>query len=198
MLQNRWGTLAAASVTACLMCSCGGGQLRSDGYSPYVERKVFTPEHTTLKDSVREFFGWRSPPVQPIAFPHNKHLAQGVECSVCHIGVRSGPVAGIPSDKLCMGCHEVLANDRPEVQKLAAYFNAGRDVPWERIYGFAPSAHVKFNHAPHIRAGIDCSACHGDLAKMSVAIKAVQINMGFCLRCHRARRVSTDCITCHF
>lgn len=190
--------LSLASATA-VFWSCGPrSKSASVSYSSLAERQVFTPEHPTITDSAREFFGWRASPVQPIAFPHNQHLAQGVDCVVCHTGVKQGPVAGIPSDKLCMGCHEVLATDRPEIQKLAAYFHAGRDVPWERVYGFAPSAHVQFNHAPHIRAGIDCSACHGNVSQMKVAVRAVEINMGFCLRCHRSRQVSTDCITCHF
>jgi len=43
-----------------------------------------------------------------------------------------------------------------------------------------------------------CSTCHGDVKNMTVAIRAVNLNMGFCLSCHRAKSVSTDCVTCHF
>jgi|SRR5215469_15982158 len=199
MLENRWGALVVILASAiAVLWACGDARLASNPYSSLKDGQVFTPEHRTITDSVREFFGWHASPVQPIAFPHNKHVAQGIDCSVCHAGVKNGPVAGFPSDKLCMGCHEVLASDRPEIKKLAVYFNAGQDVPWERVYGFAPSAHIKFNHAPHIRSGIDCSVCHGNVSRMNVAVRAVEINMGFCLRCHRSRQVSTDCITCHF
>jgi len=147
---------------------------------------------------VKEFVGWRATPVQPIAFPHSKHIANGVACTTCHVGVDKGAVAGIPSVKLCMTCHEFFATDRPEIKKLAASFNSGRDISWQRVYGFARSAHVKFNHSPHIRAGIDCSRCHGDVASMTVVVRAVDINMGFCTKCHREKQASTDCVTCHF
>ena len=199
MPQNRSGMLGLvlASVTTVILCSCS--HLRS-AHDDHVssESQIFTPEHPTVTDAVKEFVGWQATPVQPIAFPHSKHIANGIACITCHIGVNKGAVAGIPSIKLCMGCHEVFATDRPEVKKLTAYYNSGLDISWQRVYGFASSAHVKFNHSPHIRAGIDCSHCHGDIASMTVAVRAVKIDMGFCIRCHRAKRVSTDCVTCHF
>lgn len=199
MPQNRWGMpgLVLASVTAVILCSCSHPRSAHDDHA-LSERQVFTPQHPTVAAAVKEFVGWRATPVQPIAFPHNKHIANGVGCTTCHTGVDKGAVAGIPSVKLCMGCHEVLATDRPEVKKLTASYNSGLDISWLRVYGFAPSAHVKFNHSPHIRAGVDCSRCHGDVAKMTVAVRAVKIDMGFCIRCHREKQVSTDCVTCHF
>jgi hypothetical protein len=199
MPQNRSGILAVvlASVTVVTLSSCSDPKaVDNDRVSS--ESQIFTPEHPTVADAVKEFVGWRATPVQPIAFPHNKHIANGVACMTCHIGVDKGAVAGIPSVKLCMTCHEFFATDRPEVKKLTAYYNSGVDISWQRVYGFAQSAHVKFNHSPHIRAGIDCSSCHGDLANMTVAVRAVEINMGFCIKCHRAKQASTDCVTCHF
>ncbi len=199
MPQNRWGMLAfvLASVTGAILCSCNHPRSTQDDHA-LSESQNFTPQHPTVADAVKEFVGWRATPVQPIAFPHSKHIANGIGCMTCHIGVDKGPVAGIPSAKLCMGCHEVLASDRPEVKKLTAYYNSGLDISWQRVSGFATSAHVKFNHSPHIRAGIDCSRCHGDVAEMMVVVRAVKIDMGFCLSCHRAKQVSTDCVTCHY
>lgn len=186
-----------ALVTAVLLCSCSRPRSSNEGHA-LSRSQIFTPEHPTVSDAVREFIGWRATPVQPIAFPHSKHIASGIDCTTCHIAVDKGAVAGIPSVKLCMTCHEILATDRPEVKKLTAYYNSGLDISWQRVYGFAPSAHVKFNHSPHIRAGIDCSRCHGDLANMTVAVRAIKIDMGFCISCHRVKQVSTDCVTCHF
>lgn len=199
MPQNRSGmpALVLASVTTVILCSCSHPWSAHDNHVSS-ESQVFTPEHPTVADAVKEFVGWHSIPIQPIAFPHRIHLANGIDCINCHIGVAKSAVAGIPSIKLCMGCHEVFATDRPEVKKLTAYYNSGLEISWQRVYGFASSAHVKFNHSPHIRAGIDCSRCHGDVANMTVAVRAVKIDMGFCIRCHRAKQVSTDCVTCHF
>lgn len=200
MPKNRSGMAALVLVSVAapvILSSCAQPGSAQEGGAPS-RSQVFTPEHSTVGAAVREFVGWRATPVQPIAFPHSRHIANGIGCTICHTGVNQGAVAGIPSVKLCMGCHEVFATDRPEVKKLTAYYNSGRDIAWQRVYGFAPSAHVKFNHSPHIRAGVDCSSCHGDLASMTVAVRAVNIDMGFCISCHRAKQVSTDCVTCHF
>jgi hypothetical protein len=159
---------------------------------------VFTVEHRSVGDAVKEFFGVRSTPVQPIAYTHKVHLAKGLQCTFCHAGVDQGPDARIPSVSLCMTCHQVIATDKPEIKKLAAYKARGEEVPWQRVYGFEPSAHVKFNHAPHIRAGVDCATCHGDLHAMTVAVRAVDHTMGFCVQCHKQNNASIDCVTCHF
>jgi hypothetical protein len=166
--------------------------------SPVPGATVFTPAHATAMDAVREFFGYRPTPVQPIAYTHKVHLANGLQCINCHVGVDQGPDARIPSVNFCMTCHQVIATDKPEIKKLAAYQARGEDIPWQRVYGFQPSAHVKFNHAPHIRAGADCSTCHGDMTKATVAERTVNHTMGFCVSCHRQEKAPTDCVTCHF
>ena len=159
---------------------------------------VFTLGHRSVADAVREFFGTRPKPVQPIAYTHKVHLANGMQCTDCHVGVDRGPDARIPSVNFCMTCHQVIATDKPEIKKLAAYKARGEDIPWQRVYGFEPSAHVKFNHAPHIRAGVDCSTCHGDMHTQTVAERKVDHTMGFCVSCHKQNNASIDCLTCHF
>ncbi len=159
---------------------------------------VFTPAHRTALDAVREFFDLRPAPVQPIAFPHNVHLSRGMRCTDCHTSVEQGPVASIPGVRLCMMCHQVIAADRPEIKKVAAYLSRGEDIPWQRVYLYTPSAHVVFNHRPHLRAGIDCKACHGDMTRQTTAVRAINVNMGYCLNCHKLKKASTDCTTCHY
>ena len=159
---------------------------------------VFTPEHQTAFSAVREYFGWRRTPVQPIAFSHQVHLQKGLRCVNCHAGVDRGPDARIPSVNFCMACHQTIATNKPEIQRIKSYRDRGEDVPWRRVYGFEPSAHVKFNHAPHIRAGVDCAACHGNMTTQTVATRQVNHTMGFCMDCHRQKSASTDCATCHY
>lgn len=159
---------------------------------------VFTPAHRTVGDAVREFFAVRPKPVQPIAYTHKVHLANGMQCTDCHVGVDQGPDARIPSVNFCMTCHQVIAVDKPEIKKLAAYRARGEDIPWQRVYGFEPSAHVKFNHAPHIRAEVDCAKCHGDMHTQTVAERKVDHTMGFCVECHKQQNAPVDCLTCHF
>lgn len=159
---------------------------------------IFTPAHRTLLDAFKDFFDAHAEPIQPVAYTHKVHQANGMQCTDCHTAVEKGPVAGIPSVKLCMTCHGVIAKDRPEIKKIAAYFARGEDVPWQRVYGFSPSAHVKFNHAPHIRAKIACQSCHGDMRQQTVAVRAVNLTMGYCIDCHKLKKASIDCTTCHF
>ena len=160
---------------------------------------VFSPAHRTVRSAISEFLNEHpAHPAQPIAFPHKTHLARGLQCQACHAGVDQGPDAAIPSVKFCMSCHLVIAKDRPEIQKLAQYQARGEDVPWVRVYDYSASAHVKFNHAPHIREGVECSSCHGDMLQQTTAVRAVDLNMGYCLSCHTQRKASVDCTTCHF
>lgn len=199
---NRWVRLAIVGGLIVLGCSILEWSLSAQGQSttasPAPSDDVFTTAHPTVLDAVREYFGIRSTPVQPIAFTHKVHLANGLQCTDCHVGVDRGPDARIPSVNFCMTCHRVIATDKPEIKKVAAYYARGEDIPWQRVYGFEPSAHVKFNHAPHIRAGIDCKECHGDMTTQTVAERKVNLNMGYCLQCHKQHNASIDCVTCHY
>lgn len=160
---------------------------------------VFTPARTTFAAAVRDFFGVRPTAVQPVEFPHNTHVAHKVKCTeYCHESVTKGPVAGLPSVNTCMICHEAIAADKPLIQQIAKLSEAGRDLAWQRVYGYTAQAHVRFNHAPHVRAKLDCATCHGDIASQTVAQRNVDLNMGFCVNCHMERKASNDCLTCHY
>jgi len=199
---NRWFRVAIVGGLIVLGCSVLEWRLSAQGQSASNSSAqsddVFTPAHRTILGAVREYFGIRPTPVQPIAFTHKVHLANGLQCTDCHVGVDRGPEARIPSVNFCMTCHRVIATDKPEIKKVAAYYARGEDIPWERVYGFEPSAHVMFNHAPHIRAGVDCKECHGDMTTQTVAERKVNLTMGFCLQCHKQHNASIDCVTCHY
>src|SRR5579859_7367119 len=114
---------------------------------------------------------------QPIAYSHKIHIAQGLQCLDCHSGADTGARATIPSVSKCMLCHAKIATENPEVKKVAAYAAARREIPWERVYGFEAAASVKFQHAPHIRAGVQCARCHGDMTQATTAQPLVKHNM---------------------
>jgi hypothetical protein len=56
---------------------------------------------------------------------------------------------------------------------------------------------VFFTHKPHMRAGVDCSACHGDVAGAHRVRREVNQTMGWCIECHRKQQASIDCYACH-
>ena len=183
----RWvAVVCALSVVAC------GTQ------PPVPASSVYTPAHRNTADAARDFFGVRPTPVQPIPFPHKVHIAKKALCTDCHESVEKSAIAGIPSVKTCMICHSQIATDRPLIKEVTSYSEKGVEIPWQRVYGFTREAHVRFNHAPHIRANVDCSTCHGDVGKQTVAERSVDHNMGFCVNCHTQKHASNDCLTCHF
>ncbi len=135
---------------------------------------------------------------QPIAFNHKIHAENGIQCQFCHTGVAKGPVAGIPSVEKCMGCHEYIATDSAQIQKLHGYWEHQEPIPWKRVND-QPSF-VYFNHASHIAAAVSCGACHGAVEEMTVAEPVVTMNMGFCLDCHAQQENKDalwDCAVCH-
>ena len=193
--------LAGSALLCVLMLLCAvlpGSSAPPPQYPGTPGPDVFTPAHSSPLSALLDFLDMHPKhPAQPIQFPHATHIAKGLPCMACHTGVDVGPDATIPGVKFCMTCHSVIATDRPEIKKVAAYQARGEDIPWVRVYDYSASAHLKFNHAPHIRAGVDCSSCHGDLSKQTTAERAVNLTMGKCLDCHKERKAPTDCLTCH-
>ena len=99
--------LVTSAVLAAAACS------RLDAGRP-ADASVFTPAHRTTAAAVRDFFGVRPTAEQPIAFPHAVHISKGLTCTdYCHESATKGPIAGLPSVKTCMICHDAIATDRP-------------------------------------------------------------------------------------
>jgi hypothetical protein len=160
---------------------------------------VFTPARSSFGQALREFIGSRPTEVaQPFDFSHQIHLSKGAQCTDCHTGVEQGPRAGLPSINTCMICHSQIATDRPLIQQITDMQTKGIDLNWNRVYSYFPESHVRFEHAPHIRAKVECSTCHGAQIEQTVARRAVDMDMNFCVSCHRQRQASNDCLTCHY
>jgi len=186
--SHAWACAAALALGA-IACGTQPAQVSSS---------VFTPAHRTTAEAARDYFGIRPKAEQPIPFPHKTHIAKKAECVDCHESVEKGPIAGIPGVKTCMICHSQIAIDKPLIKRVTDYSDKGIEIPWQRVYGFTREAHVRFNHAPHVRASVACATCHGDLANQTVAERVVDHNMGFCVNCHKAKNASNDCLTCHY
>jgi predicted CXXCH cytochrome family protein len=202
--RNRAG-LVLAILIAIAGTGCGSATGPKPGHAERLEQpsrwgtpSVFTPAHRTAGDAIRSFFGASREVQQPVAFSHQLHLAKQMQCIDCHEGVERGPVAGLPGLNTCMICHSQIATDRPVIQELTTQYEKGLDVTWPRVYGYAREAHVRFEHAPHVRAGVPCASCHGDLTTETVARRVVEMDMGFCVSCHKEKQASNDCLTCHY
>ncbi len=135
-------------------------------------------------------------PQQPILFSHKVHAGDyEVPCLYCHGYARRSTVAGVPSVRKCMGCHKIVAIDKPEIKKLQQYWNDGESIPWVRIY-LLPD-HVQFNHRRHVLGEVKCQECHGPVETMAEIEQFSSLKMGWCLKCHKKREASIDCFTCH-
>ncbi len=140
-------------------------------------------------------------PPQPIAFNHSVHVNLGVQCLYCHSGALRGQTAGLPTISKCMGCHQQIdPGDNPGKQALMEYAQSGQPVEWVPV-AMMPDF-VYFSHRPHVNAGLNCETCHGDVSKMTVAEPQKDMNMGWCLACHKGLAPEhfvklSDCATCH-
>jgi Cytochrome c7 and related cytochrome c len=136
-------------------------------------------------------------PEQPIDFSHRDHIqSDGLDCALCHSGVRRSAFAGIPPVDRCMGCHRFVLPANPEVTVLRRYWDAGKPIPWVKVYTLP--RFVRFNHEAHTLAGVDCGRCHGDVAAMDRIERVAPLTMGWCVRCHRDTHATDDCLACHY
>jgi hypothetical protein len=140
-------------------------------------------------------------PIQPVEFNHWQHVSSKegpeLECTFCHQHADKSPHATIPNIDTCMICHQTEKADSAEVQKLAAFSERTEQPPWKRVYWFEREANVFFSHKAHIRVGVECSSCHGDVSQSRRVRREVDQTMGWCIDCHRQRDTSVDCYVCH-
>src|SRR5690349_21143556 len=74
-------------------------------------------------------------PEQPIPFSHKKHAGQyNIPCMYCHVAVERSRHATVPAMNICINCHKLVKTDSPHIQKLVAYYNEGRPIPWVRVH----------------------------------------------------------------
>lgn len=145
---------------------------------------------------------------QPIEFPHNIHVEDNeINCMYCHTYARRSKVAGIPPTSKCMGCHKIIATDKPRIQKLTEYWTKGESPKWKKVHDVPDFVH--FTHQRHIKRFVFdqdfpvedvkevCAFCHGQLKNMTVANKVKPLTMGWCVSCHENNGGPGDCWKCH-
>jgi hypothetical protein len=159
-------------------------------------------------------------PAQPIAFPHPVHVKDlGMNCLYCHFAADKAPDPGMPAVGTCMGCHNIVGENRPalparpatasqpalparearrsaELAKLTQFARERKPIPWVRIHKVPD--YVNFPHMRHVNAGVTCQDCHGPVQDMSTVYQFSSLNMGWCMDCHIQRDVRYDCSTCHY
>jgi hypothetical protein len=137
-----------------------------------------------------------APPAQPLPYSHKTHVALGLQCQFCHGNPDPGKLMTFPASSRCMGCHATIATNKPAIRKLAQLAKLPEPIPWVRVYAAKPF--VRWNHRPHVTAGMKCETCHGQVAQMDVMTQATVVtSMYACIHCHELQKAKTGCDTCH-
>lgn len=105
----------------------------------------------------------------------------------------------------------------PEIQKIYDAFaldekmrhdsaRLSKQIEWTKVHNLPDF--VSFDHRPHIAAGVTCQRCHGPVETMERVRQIADLNMGWCVSCHRQSNVEgiagrkvhapTDCVVCHY
>ena len=137
-------------------------------------------------------------PEQPINFSHKIHAGEfEIPCMYCHTQARRSISAGVPSVNKCVGCHNNVATDRPQIRKVMNYFANKEPSPWIKVHDLPDF--VYFPHKRHVQADVECQTCHGPVETMEKITRMAPVKMGECLACHRKNEVEhgVDCWTCH-
>jgi hypothetical protein len=135
---------------------------------------VRSPLHTGQYDRVD----------QPVQFDHRHHVRDdGIDCRYCHYDVTRSRFAGVPETELCMGCHSQIWNESAMLEPVRKSFFERRPLRWRRVTALPDF--VYFDHSIHVAKGVGCESCHGRVDLMGVVYAAENVQMGFCLDCHR-------------
>jgi hypothetical protein len=122
---------------------------------------------------------------QPIQFSHAHHVGGvGLDCRYCHTTVETSSFAGIPPTRTCMNCHSQIWANAPVLEPVRASFRDNANLTWIRVHDLPDF--VYFNHQIHVRQGVGCATCHGNIDKMPLTYQANTLLMEWCLDCHRA------------
>jgi NAD-dependent SIR2 family protein deacetylase len=121
---------------------------------------------------------------QPIQFSHAHHVGgEGIDCRYCHTSVEESAFANIPPTKTCMNCHSQLWTTAPILEPVRASLRENKPLHWTRVHDLPDF--VYFNHSIHVKQGVGCATCHGRVDKMPLMYQHANLQMNWCINCHR-------------
>lgn len=121
---------------------------------------------------------------QPVPFSHKHHVSGlGIDCRYCHTTVEDSAFAGIPATQTCMTCHSQIWADSPVLEPVRDSFRSDRSIEWTRVHNLPDF--VYFDHSIHVKQGIGCVSCHGQVDQMPLLWRVNTLYMEWCLECHR-------------
>jgi|GEM_PF-1093526 len=140
---------------------------------------------------------------QPVNYSHKLHAGKlQIDCQYCHTYARRSIHAGIPPSQVCMNCHSATSDEggtikekvslegrsekaQEDIKYLWDKFNKKEEIPWIKVHDLPDF--VYFPHKRHVKAGVLCQECHGEVQDdMTVARRVGELTMGWCLNCHES------------
>ncbi len=121
---------------------------------------------------------------QPVPFSHQHHVqALGIDCRYCHTTVETSAFAGMPPTKTCMNCHSMIWSDSPMLEPVRKSFRDNTPIRWNRVHDLPDF--VYFDHSIHVKKGVACATCHGQVDQMPLMRRKSSLHMEWCLKCHK-------------
>lgn len=121
---------------------------------------------------------------QPVPFSHKHHVGGlGLDCRYCHTSVETAAQASIPSTKTCMTCHSVVWTNAAMLEPVRESYRTDRSIEWLKVHDLPDFAY--FNHSVHVKKGVGCQTCHGEVDQMPLMLRKNTLNMEWCITCHR-------------
>jgi hypothetical protein len=154
------------------------------GYMPH-QPSLTEPQ---LREIADKKYG--TPGVEFPGFSHQIHAGKlGMDCRYCHTKIEKSPEANIPNVATCYGCHAPTHVDEQVVgpqmiQFVRTAYENNESVNWRRVHKL-PDFVRNFPHNVHIKSGVSCYSCHGQITAMPVVYQHEPLSMGWCLECHR-------------
>jgi hypothetical protein len=102
-------------------------------------------------------FGAFTPGGSTFAFPHARHIQEGMECGDCHTDWETSDNPGMPALGACKLCHDNLDADKPDSRRVGVLFD-GDNFRAARVSKLP--ADVLFSHQKHAKGGVECKSCH--------------------------------------
>ncbi len=130
-----------------------------------------------------------------LTFSHQKHVkGEGLECQNCHSKAATADLAGMPSKKKCMTCHEGGDEQKPPEKHVETLFKDG-DTLQAKVTTLPVD--VVFSHKTHVAKEIACAECHRGIEENTRVTEGIKVTMKACMACHAEKKVAADCATCH-
>jgi hypothetical protein len=99
-----------------------------------------------------------------------------------------------------------FAPNQPVATPMVVAETAQKPIVWNKVYTLPDF--VRFDHRPHVTAGVACQTCHGPVETMERVSQVPDLSMGWCINCHRnatqngvngkPAKATLDCSACHY